>query len=268
MKEHILLVEDDDDTRLIIACRLQYAGYRVTQAPDGETAVELLEKEYFHVVLTDIIMQSVSGIEVLHTAKIQPYHPAVILLTGHGALNTAIAAVREGAFDYLLKPCPSDELLACIQEAVQRHYAEQQLSNATNNLLSSRIRYQSDETSSSAYSMSNATHPTTTIHLGTLIVGPSRQEVTLQGKSLHMTPIEFAILCFLVEKVGVTRRYSDIVFAAHNLQVSEEEAQAMLKTHIRNLRKKIGSQFIQTERGIGYKMVDPTEDSSGSEVKN
>ncbi len=266
MKAHILVVEDDHDTRTTLAYRLQYAGYQVTQAPDGETAIELLESDTFDLILTDIVMRDVTGMEVLHTARMQANHPAVILLTGHGSLETAITAVREGAFDYLLKPCDPDDLLACIEGAIQRHTAEQQLSQAATALFTSRASYAplnassiatSDDDTAAAPRQSNRQNP---LSLGALTIGGLRQEVSLHGNVVRVTPIEYAVLRYLAEHPGQVQRYADIVRFSHKLDVSNDEAKIMLKTHVRNLRKKLGEGYIETERGIGYKMLDPDEE--------
>lgn len=130
MVNHILIVEDDTDMCNVIAFFLREEGYQVTQANTGEAAIALLANApgsdiTYDVVLTDIIMGDVDGIEVMNVARGQAYQPEVILLTGHGSLETAISAVRSDAFDYLLKPCDLDELHVCIVNAI-RHRTEKQ----------------------------------------------------------------------------------------------------------------------------------------------
>ncbi len=263
MKKHVLLVEDDPDTRITLAYRLQYAGYQVTQAPDGEMAIALLNSDTFDVVLTDIVMGEIDGMDVLHAARQQPYLPSVIILTGHGSLETAIAAIREGAYDYLLKPCDPNDLIICIEGAVQRHTAEHHLSQATSALFQSRSRSTTTEEPKTIpkpppYVASQPSQKPFTI--GELYVGTTRQEVTLRGQTLHITPIEHAVLRCLSENPTLAMPYSDIVRHTHRLEVNdEEEALIMLKTHIRNLRKKLGSGYIITERGIGYKLIQPDD---------
>jgi len=104
MQTHLLLVEDDPTLRWMLARTLRKAGYAVTEAPDGDAAVALLQQPSataapYHVVLTDIVMGATSGVAVTETALQQPDAPAVILLTAHGTLDTVVAALRYGAFD-------------------------------------------------------------------------------------------------------------------------------------------------------------------------
>ena len=102
MRQSILLVADDAKARMLLTDILTHTGYEVIAVPDGETAIALLQQDKFAVVLTDIRMRAVDGIQVLATAKAQGRPPAVILLTGYGSLETSIAALRSGADDYLL----------------------------------------------------------------------------------------------------------------------------------------------------------------------
>lgn len=123
----ILLVEDDDAARFSLARVLERVGYQVEAVADGETAVALLDPaaagRHFDLVLTDLVMREIDGIEVLDHARKLADPPEVILLTGYGTLQTAIDALRAGAFDYLLKPCKPDDLLRCIERAMERRAA-------------------------------------------------------------------------------------------------------------------------------------------------
>lgn len=262
MKHRILLVEDDSKARSMLTYLLQHSGYHVTPAADGESALDLLERETFNVVLTDIVMGEVDGIEVLHTARLQPYRPVVILLTGHGTLETCMAALRAGAFDYLLKPCTDAELLSCVERAVQRHCAEQQLA-ATADLIATLYRpneartRRSDDEVARAGRLTAAQAATAPLRVGALSIGRSRREVTLDGRPVHVTPIEYALLRCLAETPGVARTYAEIVRHTHGLNLDEAEAQVLLRVHISNLRKKLSPAYIANHRGNGYMLVDP-----------
>jgi two-component system, OmpR family, response regulator len=261
MKPPILIVEDHDHTRLALATHLEYAGYAVTQAPDGETALALLEEQTFWVVLTDIVMGAVDGITVLERARLQPYHPEVIILTGYAMLETSIAAVRAGAYDYLVKPCDDEELLQCIAGATQRYTHQQRRSLAERYLLEaaslmSNPTEQPDKTLERAPTPSPATPPET-IQIGQLTIGPTRFAVALAGQSVHTTPTEYALLRYLAETPGTVRHYRDIVQITHHLDTDNSDAQSLLRTHIRNLRQKLAPAYIVTEHGVGCKLVDP-----------
>jgi len=260
MKQHILLVEDDTKARSMLAYLLQHSGYHVTQAASGETALDLLEREPFMVVLTDIVMGDVDGIEVLHTARLQSYRPAVILLTGHGTLESCQAALRAGAYDYLLKPCTDDELLACVARAVEHQQTEQRLREAASLITTlyqadtERIKRPADGASDNAPPVRKIPTP---LRIGALTIGASRKNVTLNENPVHVTPIEYTLLCCLAETPGSVRTYSDIVRYTHGLETDEAEAQILLRVHISNLRKKLSPANIVNNRGTGYMLVDP-----------
>lgn len=136
VKARILLAEDDRHLRETIAFNLMEEGYTVTEVANGRAAIGTLQTSAhspapsYDIVFTDIVMGEVSGIEVMYTARTLPDAPEVILLTGHGSLETAISAVRAGAFDYLLKPCSLDVMLQCVADAVQHRANKQQYTEA------------------------------------------------------------------------------------------------------------------------------------------
>jgi DNA-binding NtrC family response regulator len=105
MSANILLVEDDPAARLALSRMLESVGYQVATAPDGSTAITMLSETSFDVVVSDMRLPDIDGVEVLQVATSLPFPPSVVLLTGYGTLDTAIAALRAGASDYLLKPC-------------------------------------------------------------------------------------------------------------------------------------------------------------------
>jgi len=114
---NILLVDDEKDFVEILAMRLEDAGEKVTPAYDGQMCLDILEKEPIDVVILDIKMPGMDGINTLHKIKIMHPLVEVILLTGHGSTETAIEGMKLGAFDYLLKPADFDDLKAKLDGA-------------------------------------------------------------------------------------------------------------------------------------------------------
>lgn len=260
MKTRILVVEDDINARQKLAYRLQYAGYLVTEAADGEAALDLLETEEFDVVLTDIVMKSVDGIEVLHTARQMDYRPAVILLTGHGSLDTCMDALRAGAYDYLLKPCSPETLLNCVEGAIHRHDAEHQLQEAAR-ILSGHTPGNNDGPTTYQGEHRTLIAPKTTfpLHIGAISIGRTRHNVLFHGEPVHLTPIEYALLFYLAERAGKVCRCSDIVQYTHGMETDDADAQSLLRTHLHNLRKKLDPAYFLNDRGSGYMLVIPQE---------
>ena len=109
-KYSILLVDDDPIITAGTGSDLEEKGYAVTTAESGEKAIELLNTSFFDLVITDLVMTPINGMEVLKKSK--EIHPEtmVIILTGYGNMNSAIDALRMDADDYLLKPCEPEEM--------------------------------------------------------------------------------------------------------------------------------------------------------------
>ena len=121
MKKHKLLLVDDDPFILEgIGEDLESNGYQVTRASNGETAVDLLETTQFDLVITDLVMDSTDGIQVLKKTKELNSETQVIILTGFGDIESAIEALRSQADDFLLKPCESQEMLFRVKNCLEK----------------------------------------------------------------------------------------------------------------------------------------------------
>ncbi len=117
----ILIAEDDEIVREVISSILSKEGYSVSTASDGLEAIKKLLVEDFHLVLTDIKMPHADGIEVLKEAIKHNPDCAVVILTAYGSLDSALIAIKEGAFDYLTKPFRVQELLFVAEKAYKRN---------------------------------------------------------------------------------------------------------------------------------------------------
>ena len=116
----ILVAEDEANLRLVIQKELQRMGHRVQVAPDGEAALRRLEEGNVDVLLCDINMPRMDGMELLRRVHERPNPPEVIMLTGHATVETAIEAMKLGAYDYLTKPYHITELDALVKQAAEK----------------------------------------------------------------------------------------------------------------------------------------------------
>lgn len=121
--EHVLVVDDEEEDRRFLVGLLQQDGFDVKQAHSGTKALELLGQHKFDLIVTDIVMPGASGFEVIKTAQKLNPEAICIAMTGHGSLDSAVDALRMGAYSYLLKPC--DE--ATFRNYVQRGLEKQRL---------------------------------------------------------------------------------------------------------------------------------------------
>jgi DNA-binding NtrC family response regulator len=122
MKEpvKILLVDDEAPSREALALLLKNAGYGITGAGSGREAFELLAGTSFDIVITDLFLPDLNGIDILKQAKSLSPSMEVILITGHASAETAVRAMKEGAFDYITKPLNLDELRIIIEKALEK----------------------------------------------------------------------------------------------------------------------------------------------------
>lgn len=122
----VLLVDDEEDFRTTLAKRMVKRKVEVTEAGNGPAALESLEKGVFDVVVLDVRMPGMDGIETLRRIKAINPLVEVIMLTGHASVESGIEGMRLGAFDYLMKPCEINELLLKIQDAYQRKLVQEE----------------------------------------------------------------------------------------------------------------------------------------------
>jgi DNA-binding NtrC family response regulator len=116
----ILIAEDEANLRLVLQKELERLGYRVQAAPDGEAALRKLEESNVDVLLCDINMPRIDGMEVLRRVHERPNPPEVIMLTGQATVETAVEAMKLGAYDYLTKPYRIDELDVRVRQAAEK----------------------------------------------------------------------------------------------------------------------------------------------------
>ena len=115
----VLIVDDEEELVTTIAERLQIRGIQAETATDGETALKMIEENPPQVVVLDVMMPGLGGIEILQRMNAQNLQIPVILLTGYGSTEQGKEGMELGAFDYLMKPCDLNMLISKIQEAVK-----------------------------------------------------------------------------------------------------------------------------------------------------
>jgi DNA-binding response OmpR family regulator len=278
MSAHILVVEDDATTRMSIVAVLRGAGYAVTEAADGEEAIAMLQQAReagrdYNVVLTDIRMHTVDGIEVMHAARSGPRPPEVIILTGFGTMDTSIAALRAGAYDYLTKPCKPNDLLTYVAGAYEHWQNELRRDDAIRTITQALGQLQphapppSEDAPTTPLASLPPLPPGNTederyVRVGALTIDTFQHTMTFGGTALHLTPTEYELVYCLARAQGRVLEYLEIAQQTHGNVSDRNEAHGLLKTHIQNLRRKIDPDYIVSVRGVGYMLVPPTERSS------
>ena len=216
----LLLVEDDKALGEGLRLGLRQEGYTVDWLQDGASALHALLSEDFDLLVLDLGLPRMSGLQVLRELRRSGSALPVLILTARDATEDRIAGLDAGADDYLVKPFDLDELKARLRALLRRSAGRAEL----------RIE-----------------------HAG-VSLDPSSQQVSYQGKPVPMTPKEYLLLHELLSQPGkvLTReRLAQLLYGW------DEEAESnTLEVHIHHLRKKLFSGLIRTVRGVGYLVED------------
>jgi DNA-binding response OmpR family regulator len=250
----ILVVDDERTVRLMLETALRAQGYKVNVAANGREALIEIEDQQFDLVLLDLQLGDTDGIEVLQAVKVRWPETEVILLTAHGSVNSAIAALRHGAFDYLLKPAQVND----IRDRVERGLEHRRMGQQRSELLT-RI----SESARALGMMDTGTAPQPTvqnsdrIEVGPLVLDLRRHGARLTDHQLMLTRTEFSLLTALAQHVDTALSYGTLSEAVYGRAQPEDEARALLRPHIARLRHKLESTGIKgvsliSIRSMGY----------------
>jgi DNA-binding response OmpR family regulator len=253
----IMIVDDEAAERISLAEILRLEGYEVATASSGEEALSLLKRSSpFDLMVLDLKMPGIDGLEVTEAVKEQSPNTAIILLTAFGTLETAIQAIRKGAHDYLLKPAAVLEILESVRTGLEKHRHEQHRQHLVSQLqqtLSELVTIEGAKVVEEATSP----QPDRFIQVRDVVVDRQRRIVTVRGKPLDLTPTEFKILVCLMETPDQVWSPRELVRRAQGYDTDAWGARAIIRVHIRRLRKKLESdpsspKYILNVRGVGY----------------
>ncbi len=267
---YILVVDDEGAIRYSISKTLQRVGYQVHTAASGEEALEMMQRQEYDVVLTDIRMPGLSGVDLLARIKEQAPDAVVILLTGYASLETAIESLRLGAHDYLVKPSSSQDIRNSVSQGIERSRNMKH-----RRVLLRSIRENVEELTGEAVELENNTvakskspatatpvvTPVTTMTIGPLTIYPGRYQISVGDQPIDLTPTEFDLLLYLAAHRGRVVPCSELVREVRGYTLEEHEAREVIRPHISNLRRKLKASgqnpnIIVNVRGIGYRLAE------------
>ena len=253
MKAKILVVDDEPAVRESLDEILRLEGYQVVSVPNGDLAVKTLQNESFDLILLDLKMPGIDGIDVMRMAtKIAP-DTKIILLTGHGSMESAVEALRHSAHDYLIKPIPTRELLTSVSRAIAQR-AEMQKKRMLLEQLDISLQRLKDVERLPSTNLSDQQ----VIALGEgIMVDLARREIWQGDHRVTLTPTEGKLLKVLLENHGRVIAHRDLVLLVQGYETTDWEAPEVLRPLISRLRRKLsaipnGENFITNVRGTGY----------------
>ena len=252
----ILIVEDEEKIARFVTLELEHEGHQVEHAADGRTAVDLALERDYDLILLDVLLPQLNGMEVLRRVRKHKDVP-VIMVTARDAVMDKVAGLDAGADDYLTKPFAIEELFARIRVALKRAKAVRAASGvggvgadvaSGTGVGAAAIPPASDSAQASA-SPSPAT-----LTVGPVVLDPDRREVTVGGSPIVLTAREFDVLALLMAHAETVLTRERIAHEALGYEYVGDTNN--VDVHIAHLRAKIedagGARIIQTVRGVGY----------------
>lgn len=241
----ILIVDDEEAVRFFAADGVARAGWQVYEAGSGEAALAVLENTPCDVLLLDLRMAGMDGLAVMRQAKERWPETMIIIMTAYASIDSAIEAVRQGAFDYLQKPCSIDDIIACTERALaEKEKLDQQ----------HRLTRRAD--TQPATVTGPAPDSTATVQSGELVIDLGSHTVSLGGQRISLTPTEYKLLAIFARLPGQSVSLKQLVQEGLGYDPADLQAQETLRVHISRLRRKLESGYILTVRGGGYALAD------------
>ncbi|MEO1591503.1 MAG: response regulator [Cyanobacteria bacterium J06632_22] len=240
----ILIAEDDERSRAALRQHLQTAGYQVVEAADGEAALLQFERFPVDLIILDVLMPKMTGLEVCQWIRQQSDVP-IIIVTVLGSADDRVAGLEMGANDYMVKPFSGRELVARIRAILrrtQRHHSPQETEGRSSKL------------------GAHGPKPYTAIQAGVLTIDAATRRVYKNGQLVRLTEIEFHILRLLASEPNRIFSRAEILQQIWGYASSDRLDTKTVDVHISRLRIKLedgksASRFIMTIHGRGYTFV-------------
>jgi two-component system, OmpR family, alkaline phosphatase synthesis response regulator PhoP len=226
-KEHILVVEDEEDILELLRYNLAKEGFRVTGAVSGEEAVRAARSSPPDLIVLDLMLPGMDGLTVCRELKmdVRTREAPIIILTAKGEEVDIVAGLELGADDYIIKPFSPRVLLARLRAVLRRGQREPAAARDS-------------------------------LELHEMTIHPGRHEVLVQGRPVDLTATEFRLLCFLARRPGWVFTRAQIVQGVQGEDYAVSDR--AVDVQIVGLRKKLGpgGTYIETVRGVGYRFKE------------
>jgi len=227
---NVLVVDDEPPFRKVLQTSLNARGFSVDQAGSAEQAIEMLAKRTFQLILLDINMPGMGGVEACRRVRALMPHIGIVMVTVRDAEHDIVQALEAGADDYITKPFRFGELVARLRAVHRRAIPEEGVQ--------------------------------TVLRAGDLEIDFDRRLLRRAGEPVHLTPTEFDLLALLMRNQGVLLPHAKLLRTIWGPEYGEELE--YLRAYVRTLRKKIEDdparpKYILTEPWVGYRFRDPSE---------
>jgi DNA-binding response OmpR family regulator len=237
MKSNILIVDDEPIARQSLTDILKLEGYNVSAAPNGQAAVEYARTHAVDLMIVDLKMPGMDGLEVVQVINQNSPETEIILLTAHGSIESAIQALRLRIHDYLLKPASPTQIIASVKKGLSRRGGKSR---------SGHPALTDADGGQEVFSLKDGT-----------VVDLARRQIKHKSKVEHLTPAEGRLLHVLMENAGRVFSHRELVLLVQGYDTTQREAPEILRPLVSRLRHKLEkfpslSEKIISVRGTGY----------------
>ena len=231
-KFNVLVVDDEPPLRSVLRTSLSACGFAVEEASSAEQALEIIPQRSFEIVLLDINMPGMGGLEACHRIRALSPHVGIVMVTVRDAESDIVRALDAGADDYITKPFRFGELVARLRAVLRR---------------------------------TDSGDVPAVLHAGSLEIDFERRVLRRAGKVVHLTPTEFDLLALLMKSQGMPLTHAKLLNSIWGPEYREELE--YLRSYVRALRKKIEDdpsrpKYILTEPWLGYRFHNPSENDA------
>ncbi|WP_096202714.1 response regulator transcription factor [Bacillus sp. FJAT-45350] len=238
MSQRILVVDDEESIVTLIQFNLEQAGYDVTTAMDGVTALNLAQTKGFDLIVLDLMIPEMDGLDVCKQLRLNKVMTPILMLTAKDEEFDKVLGLELGADDYMTKPFSPREVVARIR-AILRRVGQAQQVDKEKEITSSLLQ------------------------IGEVIIHADNYEVLYKNQALDLTPKEFELLLYLANHKGRVLTRDQLLNAVWNYEFVGDTR--IVDVHISHLREKIEPNtrkpiYIKTVRGLGYKLEEPNLD--------
>ncbi|MBL8062172.1 MAG: response regulator transcription factor [Anaerolineales bacterium] len=263
---HILIIDDEATLRKTLARVLQQAGFEVTTAESAEQGLDFLKTTRFDMILTDLRMPGIQGLEALKLINANYPTLPVVLFTAQPDVNSAVEALRHGATDYLMKPLKPEVIIERTRSILLKKQTEKRKREITQQIESLQAELKSLEERESSILPAQPVNPSRVvdkerfIKRGPIVLDLQARRVIRDEQIVNIPPTSFDYLVVLARHAPDVVDYQTLVAESQGYQTDLRESQELSKWHIHQLRQAIEADVhnpvhLLNVRGTGYRLV-------------
>jgi two-component system KDP operon response regulator KdpE len=254
--EHILVVDDEKSIRLVLKEALEMHQYQVEEAGTGDDALRLCDHRMFDLVLLDLKLPDMDGVTLLTRLHERSPQTIIIMLTAFATLDSAVQALRQGAYDYLTKPASIPLIIESVERGLLKKREEARRLQVITQLEQTLAELKRDTLA--MQSVGDLTSRFVQTH--TLMIDRAKRLVVRGDQPIALSATEFDLLDYLARHADRLVTASEIVKEIQGYDLTEEDARPLVRVHIQRLRQKLeddpdNPHFILNVRGRGYRFV-------------